>query len=51
MQSSWRLRGRDGSNARKPSGDFSDVVWFALMAALVVAFTMMLVALSAGTTP
>jgi hypothetical protein len=38
-------------NARKPSGDFSDVGWFAIMSVLVVVLTMMLVAISAGTTP
>ncbi len=40
MRSSWR-----------PASDFSDVGWFALMGALVVAVTMLLVALSAGTGP
>jgi hypothetical protein len=52
MQSSSRLpSGRDRSNPRKPSGDLSDLVWFALMSALVVALTMMFVAISAGTAP
>jgi hypothetical protein len=52
MQSSWRLpSGRDASDARKPSGDFSDVGWFAFMSALVVLVTMLMGALGVGPTP
>ena len=40
MRSSWR-----------PASDFSDIGRFALMGALVVAMTMLLVALSAGADP
>jgi len=52
MHSSWRPQsGRNRSDAREPSGDFSDVGWFAFMSVLVVVVTMMLVAVSRGTTP
>ncbi len=51
MQWSWRPASGRHSDARELPGDFSDVGWFAVMSALVVVVTMLIVGLGAGTGP
>ncbi len=51
MQSSWRPASGRHRDARELPGDFSAVGWFAVMSALVVVVTMLLVGLSASTGP